>query len=153
MERVAVTPEVVAFIRERVRRFDEEAPEGVRRLNASAVREHEALPLVFGWTQTLAIRADGVLVRWTVEEWPGAQEFDERTWANLALVQGAARYPELTCLIPTRPPGAETCATCRGQGVIPGAPKAVICRCGGTGWLPPLGPRDTIEEAGRPTTR
>jgi hypothetical protein len=153
MERVAVTPEVSAFIRERVQRFEQEASEGVRGRNASAVREHEALPLFFGWTQTLAIRADGALVRWTVEEWPAAQEFDERTWVNVALVQGAARYPELASLIPTRPPDAETCPTCRGQGVIPGAPSSVICTCGGTGWLPPLEPKDKIESAGRPTTR
>ena len=153
MECVAVTPEVSAFIRERVQRFEQEAPEGVRKLNASGVREHEALPLCFGWTQTLAIRADGVLVRWTVEEWPGAQEFDARTWVNVALVQGAARYPELASLIPTRPPGAETCPRCRGQGVIPGAPKGAICACGGTGWLPPLEPTARIEAAGRPTTR
>jgi hypothetical protein len=153
MERVAVTPEVAVFIRERVQRFEQEAPEGVRRLNASAVREHEALPLFFGWTQTLAIRPDGVLVRWTVEGWPGAQEFDERTWVNVALVQGAARYPELASLIPTRPPEAETCPRCRGEGVIPAAPKDVICTCGGTGWLRPIGRKDKPEAAGRPTTR
>jgi hypothetical protein len=151
MVRVAVTPREAAFILERVRRFEAEASEGVRKLNAAAVREHEALPLVFGWTQTLAIRADGTLVRWTVEEWPGAQEFSERTWANLALVQEAARYPELKALLPSRPPEAETCATCQGQGVIPGAPEGVVCSCGGTGWLPPLD--CSIEAAGGPTTR
>src|SRR5580765_8576355 len=112
MDRVAVTPEEAAFIRERVRRFDQEASAGVRL--AESVRRHQALPLFVGWTETLAIREDGVLVRWVTEEWPGAQEFDDRTWVNLALVQGAVRYPELKGLVPRRPEGAETCPSCSG---------------------------------------
>ena len=152
MDRVSVTTDEAAFIRERVRRFDQEAPEGVRKHQADSVRRHQALPLFFGWTETLAIREDGVLVRWVTEDWPGAQEFDERTWVNLALVQGAARYPELKGLIPRRPEGAETCPSCSGAGTVPGHSAKLICSCGGTGWLLPAAGPD-IEEAGRPTTR
>ena len=144
MTRVTVTAEEAAFIRERVARFAEESLEGPRIAHASAVAKHQALPLYFGWTETLAIREDGTVVRWRDDEWLGAagreaQEFDDRTWVNLALVQGAIRYPQLARLVPTRPSYAESCSTCGGTGSVPGLPepfKHMICRCGGTGWLP-----------------
>jgi hypothetical protein len=141
MPRVTLGPEESAFIRERVERFESEAPEGVRRFLGRHVQAHQALPLFNGWTETLAIRADGELVRWTTEEWPmPVQEFDDRTWVQLALVQAAARYPELRQLAPSRPTNALRCETCGGTGFIGGTTthlEGPICRCGGTGWLLP----------------
>jgi hypothetical protein len=148
MDRVAVTPAQSAFIRERVERFDLEAADGERRYLSALVRAHKALPLYSGWTETIAIHEDGVMVRWVTEEWPGAQELDDRTWVNLALVQGAARYPELRDLIPTRPDNALTCDSCQGAGRIPGLPdnlKQIICGCGGIGWLYPDTGTDIIK--------
>ena len=59
---------------------------------------------------------------------------------NTALVQGSKLYPELTALIPARPPDAQTCPDCGGSGTHPvtSNPKyaMVICLCGGVGWLP-----------------
>ena len=87
-------------------------------------------------------------MRWVTEEWPGVQELNDRTWVNLALVQGAERYPELKALIPVRPASALTCDTCKGAGRIPGLPdalKQVICSCGGIGWLHPDPGHDIIK--------
>ena len=139
MHRVPMTDRQSAFIRERVSQFEQEAPKDFR-WEIPHVREHAALPVFRGWTETLAIREDGSLVRWSTEgEWPGARELDEPTWVNLALVQAARLYPELKGLIPARPDDAETCVQCRGTGQVPDLSatlKAVICCCGGTGWLP-----------------
>jgi hypothetical protein len=139
MHRVALTDRETAFIRERVDRFESEAPDDWK-WELPYVLKYGALPVFRGWTETLAIREDGSLVRWSTEaEWPGAREFGERTWVNLALVQAARLYPELQGLVPPRPNDADTCPQCRGSGQIAGlkeALKSVICGCGGTGWLP-----------------
>jgi hypothetical protein len=126
------------FIRERIRRFVVEAPSELQ-WQAPYVEEHDALPLYLGWTETLAIRPDGTLVCWSTEgEWSGAREVDDPILVNLALVEGAAHYPRLRPLIPTKPASATTCDSCQGRGTLAlGAELSnVICKCGGTGWLP-----------------
>lgn len=135
MPRVLVGPEETEFIRERIARFAHEAPANLR-WQAEHVRLNQALPLYVGWTETAGIRADGTLVRWVTEDVTNTQELADSTWVNLALVQGAARYPQLRSLIPSRPATARTCDGCNGAGTLPGLPTNVICCCGGIGWLP-----------------
>ena len=139
MASVDVLPEEREFIAERIARFDVEAPDELG-WQGEYVRTHRALPLYVGWTETLGIRADGRLVRWSTEgELPGAREFKDATWMNTALVQGAQRYPQLRRLIPLRPASARTCSGCQGTGKISGLPpnlENVICECGGIGWIP-----------------
>ncbi|HEY0710473.1 MAG TPA: hypothetical protein VGG33_26955 [Polyangia bacterium] len=138
MSQVPVTPEEAAFIRERIERFEQEAPADMR-WQVSYVRENRALPLYVGWTETAGVRPDGTLVRWsTEEEWPGVRELADAPWVNIALTEGAKRYPELRRLIPQRPAGARTCEQCAGSGTIRNLPddlKKIICTCGGVGWL------------------
>ena len=135
MPRVAIGPEERLFIRERIARFAQEAPAKLRWL-AEYVRLNQALPLYVGWTETAGIRADGTLVRWVTDDVTNTQELADETWVNLALVQGAARYPQLKSLIPSRPTAAKTCDACLGTGAMIGQPPDVICCCGGIGWLP-----------------
>ncbi len=135
MPQVLVGTEEKEFIRERIERFAEEAPVNLR-WQAEHVRLNQALPLYIGWTETAGIRADGTLVRWVTEDVTNTQELADSTWVNLALVQGAARYPQLESLIPSRPQSAKTCDACDGAGRAPGQPPGVICCCGGIGWLP-----------------
>jgi hypothetical protein len=63
----------------------------------------------------------------------------ETELAFLALaVARAARYSELTFLMPARPDDREDCAGCHGAGRVPvlGVEAEFNCRCGGLGWLP-----------------
>ena len=141
MPRVELTADLSDYIRERIERFADEASPGEVRFHARHIETHGALPLYSAWTATAGIRPDGELVSWITEDWPGAaDEFADPTWVNLALVQGARRYPALKDLIPPRPREAEVCDGCGGAGAIPDLPenlKNVICKCGGIGWLPP----------------
>jgi hypothetical protein len=134
MPRVAVTAEEEAFIRERIERFSVEGPENLQ-WQLPHIRLHTALPLYVGWTETAGIQPDGTLVRWSTEgEWPGSRELKDPTWVNVALIQGANRYPSLRRLIPSRPDGAQTCTACNGAGRLPHMPD-IICECGGVGWI------------------
>lgn len=138
--RIDLPADLATFVEERITGFPEEAPE-TRRWLAPYVAEHNGLPLFLGWTATLALRPTGELIQWSTEdEWPGAREFDEATWVQLALVEGAKLYPELEPLVPERPADARACEHCEGSGRPKGLPEAgfenVICRCAGLGWVP-----------------
>ena len=134
MSRVSVTADEQAYIQARVDRFVEEAPQELR-WQIPHVRIHGALPLYSGWVESVGIRPDGTLVRWSTEEdWTEARELYNATWATTALVQGAERYPKLRHLIPSRPVAAHTCEVCGGTGRFPSVP-AIICECGGVGWI------------------
>ena len=132
MYRTPVEPDERTFIQERIDRFAEEVPEELS-WQVSYVREHRALPLYVGWTETAAIRSDGELVRWSTEDWPGSFEPSD-TWEKVALVKGAERYPVLRRLIPARPADARDCEMCKGTGRFPQQPE-IVCRCGGVGWV------------------
>ena len=134
MLRVALEPEEKEFIRERIARFAEEAPADLR-WQVERVRVNQALPLYVGWTETAGIRADGTLVRWLTEDVTNTQELADSTWVNMALVQGAVRYPRLKALIPARPPSARTCDALRWLWHHARRSPNVICICGGIGWL------------------
>ena len=56
--RVAVSPELSAFIAARVAGYPTEAPERLR-WASSFVADFSALPLYMGWTETIGIRPDG----------------------------------------------------------------------------------------------
>jgi hypothetical protein len=115
MSRVEIPPAVGAFIRNRILNFEKEVrPEDVS--ETPHVKQHGGLPLYRGWTETLAIRPDGELIKWSTEEWPGAKEFDNPTWTKVALIQGAKTYPELAPLVPACPAAAVTCEVCDGTG-------------------------------------
>ena len=130
-----VTPEESAFIQERVERFAAEAPEELL-WQEPHVRAHGALPLYVGWTETVGIRPDGEMVRWSTEDWPGAVELDDANWYKIGLVLGARRYPILQRLVPDRPAGARDCDLCKGSGRFPLQPE-IVCQCGGVGWVDP----------------
>lgn len=121
------------FIADRIRAFDRESPERIRWLSSDVVR-YGALPLYIGWTETIGVRPDGAIVKWSSEgEYEGCHPVDEIVLVRTALVEGAKRYPPLMGLIPTRPVGARTCEHCGGLGYFPQFP-ALICDCGGVGW-------------------
>jgi hypothetical protein len=134
MPKVTVTVEDEAYIRERIERFSIEAPATQQWLRPY-VREHGALPLYIGWTETFGIKPDGTVVRWSTEgDWQGVRDADEKTWVIASLVQGAEQYPALRRLIPVRAAGALPCESCGGLGRLAQTPQ-IICVCGGVGWV------------------
>jgi hypothetical protein len=134
MAHVQMPEGVAAFITDRVRQFAVEAPAQVRWL-APFVAEFGALPVYLGWIETIGIRPDGEVIRWSTEgEYPGARPVEDRTWLMTGLVEGSRRYAELLPLVPVRVPDADDCQ-CRGHPLF--AAGRVICgTCGGLGWLP-----------------
>jgi hypothetical protein len=113
--------------------FSSEAPEQLR-WEAPYVAEAAALPLYLGWTETIGIRADGEIIRWSTEgDYPGVQPVEDRYLWLTALVDGSRRYPELRALLPTRPAGA---VDCRHLTIPLFAEGKVFCpECYGLGWV------------------
>jgi hypothetical protein len=142
MTRLPVSPEVAARIAARIAEYPADAPEKSQWL-APYVAQHGALPLYAGWTETIGIRPDGELIRWSTEDdFDGTRPVEDRSWVLTALVAGANGYPELRPLLPVRGPDAVDCA-CRAIPLC--VSGTVICgECGGLGWLP---------GADRPTSR
>ena len=133
MTRLPVSAEVAARITARIADYPAEAPEKLRWL-VPYVARFQALPLYIGWTETVGIRPDGELVRWSTEgDYEGTREVEDPILARIGLVEGAKQSAEFLPLIPGRPPGATTCPDCGGLGYIPLLPN-VICSCGGVGW-------------------
>jgi hypothetical protein len=131
--RMMLDPTQASFVRERIRLFDREAPE-TWQWQSTYVRTHDALPLYLGWTETLGIRPDGSLVRWSTEqEYDGWKSIDRPGECALALVRAAEQYPTLSNLVPPRPSDAEDCRSCAGFGCFPQQPE-LICECAGLGW-------------------
>ncbi len=136
-----LTPAHRAYVRARIDQYAEETSDKERWL-LPFVKELRVLPLQLGWFESVGIQEDGSIVRWNTEhEWDGLRPVERLLHVNMALVEGAKRHPALRDLIPSRPPDAITCATCKGSGVSPWRATAdarAICSCGGTGWLPAL---------------
>jgi hypothetical protein len=134
MVRLKLTAEEVDAIAARIAAYDVES-DPPRRWYTRFVEQFGVLPLYHGWSESIGIRADAVLVRWSTEgEYEGTREVDAPIWVRIALVEGAKRYPVLRPHIPPRPAGALTCQTCHGTGSIQQLPT-VICQCGGVGWI------------------
>ena len=135
--RVAVPPELSAWIAARIANYAAEATEPYHHWEAPAVAEFAALPLIRHWEETIGLRADGEVVRWSTvdhqEPYPGVRPVEARyDWLS-ALVEGARRWPELQALLPVRPAGA---AVCRCSGHPGFGPGKVICpECCGLGWV------------------
>lgn len=64
--RFAVPEKLAAFIAARIAGYATEAPERLR-WESPFVAEFTALPLYLGWTETIGIRPDGDVVRWSTE--------------------------------------------------------------------------------------
>lgn len=136
MFRLSPTLSQRAFIAARIAEFAAEAAPAQQWLEPF-VREHVALPLYLGWTETIAIRPNGDLVTWSTEgEWSGIRPVRDFSWAACAVVRGAERYPELRTLIPVRPPqGAIDCPQCGGRGLAGCGRPDLDCECGNLGWV------------------
>jgi hypothetical protein len=146
MARVLLTKDLADVIAFHIAAYPTEAPEPPRDWEAPFVAAFAALPLYRGWSETIGIRPNGELVRWSTEgEYEGALSLEDSFWALAALVVGVARYPDLSPLLPARPAGAVDCF-CLGHPVF--VSRRVICgECAGLGWLTAQGTRPEVATA------
>src|SRR5271168_4579105 len=106
MTRLPVAAGTSEYIARCIGAFRDEVPEQLR-WQSQYVAEFAALPLYIGWTETIGLRADGEIVRWSTEgEYPGLRSVEDQVWVRAGLVEGSKQYPGLKCLIPERSPGA-----------------------------------------------
>jgi hypothetical protein len=135
MTRVEVTEDEFAYIAARVESFASEAAADWN-WQSDFVKQFAALPLFLGWTETLGIRPDGSLIRWSTEgEYAGVRPIDRQVDVNLALIHGSRRHPKLARLVPRPPPDAIACTQCHGTGRMAVSDDPLICACGGAGWV------------------
>src|SRR5688572_23372604 len=132
--RLSVDSRTAEFIRSRAAAFRHP----ISRIEELAI-DLGVLPLWVDWTVFLAIRSDGevLMVDHEAAE-PNPRPANDLTFVGIALVEGAARYPELAHFLPARPLGRAACATCGGVGTLSMSRGSVVlhCVCGGLGWKP-----------------
>jgi uncharacterized protein (TIGR02996 family) len=136
-ERALLAKHAAGWLRGRLERFLEEfRPNDAwdRQVRRLAV-EQEALPVLFDIGGFSSVRLDGQVVSVLWDEPESRWTEEDPRLRNMALCQGAKKYPELRLLIPPRPASSRECHHCMGTGVLRDLPR-VICYCGGLGWLP-----------------
>ena len=88
MFRVQLPGDVATCIAARIERFALDSPDQLK-WQCHSVAEFGALPLYHGWVETIGIRPDGELVRWSTEnEYQGVKPLEDRIWMLTALVVG-----------------------------------------------------------------
>jgi hypothetical protein len=134
MERLELKAHDSDYISARIANFSDESPEQLR-LHLLYVIEHVALPLYLGWTETIGLRPNGAVVRWSAEgDYSGVLPVESPSDVLMGLVQGAKRYPELAGLLPKR---GNKDAACFCQTHPAFTDGKIICgECGGLGWKP-----------------
>ena len=106
------------------------------RWQSAYVARFAALPLYTGWTETIGIRLDAEVVRWSTEgEYPGVRAVEDRYLWLSALVNGSRRYEPLRALLPRRPAGAVDCPHLGHPMFDEG--KLFCPECCGLGWIVP----------------
>lgn len=102
--------------------------------------DEQVLPLFMDMGGVFTINARGDILSFLWDDTLHPQmEYDPRI-RNLVLSQGSKKYPMLKDLIPSKPDEARICPDCGGTGIAPFAAKlntdAIVCYCGGLGWIP-----------------
>jgi hypothetical protein len=107
---------------------------------AGVAKDYHALTVYCDLGGCLAVRPDGEILCIPDDPATPAHIEADPIQRNLALVQASRRYAELKGVYPVRPRDARSCSDCGGTGIHPitshAGFEAIICRCGGTGWLP-----------------
>ena len=132
--RLAVDSRTAEFVRSRAAAFRHP----ISRIEELAI-DLGVLPLWVDWTVFLAVGPDGALLVVDHEAAePSPRPANDLTFVAIALVEGAARYPELARFLPACPSGRTACSTCGGAGTLSMSRGSVVlhCVCGGLGWKP-----------------
>jgi uncharacterized protein (TIGR02996 family) len=98
--------------------------------------KYQVLPLLFDMAGWFALGRDGEVVSFQWDEPDSVRKEQDPRVRNIALYQGAKKFPELRLLLSPKPTWSRTCPTCGGTGTPLSLPE-IVCYCGGLGWLPP----------------
>jgi hypothetical protein len=97
------------------------------------------LPLVWDMGGVFTINPHEEVVSFAWDKWDDPRVESDLRLRNNALFGGSKKYHELESLI-QKPEDARVCPHCGGTGLDPNAEKlntdAIVCYCGGLGWIP-----------------
>lgn len=82
-----------------------------------AARITNALPVYPDWTCVLCITPDGGVLCYDDDS--GTISLADENWSISAAVFATDKYPELSRMLPERPPAANDCSACAGVGEFP----------------------------------
>lgn len=139
---IIVSPVMSAKIQARLSAFILEKTPDPLQLREIA-NELKILPLVLAGGGCYAIRPDGQIVSFSLDEPSKLRVENDERICNIMLFKGSKKYPELEELVPEKPTDAQVCPFCKGTGVYPVPSSSqltsddIVCFCGGLGWLPP----------------
>lgn len=116
-----------------------DAPTTLLRTMAAALR---VLPLSYDDREDrgacVGITPQGHLIQFFLRDDPRyVTTIEDRNTRAAFLAIGSRRFPELSVIVPARPPDALECPLCKGTGVFPQATFGIPCTCGGLGWTYP----------------
>jgi hypothetical protein len=100
-------------------------------------RALDCLPAFVDWTMFLGLMADGTCVWVDFDESPG-NVVPVRTLLDMSLLlTGLRQVAGMADLQPAWPQGRTACTSCGGTGRRPFSrgQEAVVCECGGLGWI------------------
>jgi hypothetical protein len=146
-----ISKEQSAQITKRIEEFIAETSPDRLNLRQFAAAE-KVLPLIWDWGGVFTINPSGEIISFAfsvaphgnIVAFPRDESGEPRVESDLrlrnnALFGGSKKYPELRELI-VRPDDARVCWGCGGTGLDPYAVKlntdAIVCYCGGLGWIP-----------------
>ncbi|HYM01037.1 MAG TPA: hypothetical protein VEZ90_18910 [Blastocatellia bacterium] len=130
--------ELVAQIQRRIKMITSDQSPIDPELQA-AVERTGALPLMTEAAGGFSLLPNGEIISFLWDDTEIEPVKDPRV-INVVLFQGCKRYPELSSIVPTRPPDATECPHCAGTGYPIDSPPNIenmVCYCGGLGWIPP----------------
>jgi len=119
------------IIRARILSLTQAGPVGLSDIDVDAWRNTHALPVYSDLGGTLLLTPDGDVITYRHDNSSWSREIDPK-WRRAAVIFGAQRFPELSDLLPVRPPDAPPCQYCQGTGRVVGIRCAT---CLGLGWV------------------
>lgn len=129
--------EISILISKEIEKFiEEEFPKYAPLWSRECSKKFGALPVMMEMGAVFGIRPDGVVVSTLWDDPAQIQIEMEPRIVNITYFQASKKFPALASLAPQRTEKSKTCTHCNGSGNHPGFGGAVVCCCGGMGWLP-----------------
>jgi hypothetical protein len=130
-------PEISILISKEIEKFiNEKSPKYAPLWSRECSKKFNAVPVMMDIGGVFGIRPDGVVVSTLWDDPNQVQIETEARIINIIYFAASKKFPSLASLAPQRTEKSKTCPHCNGSGSHPGFGGAVVCYCGGMGWLP-----------------